>query len=143
MSNISILGVVIGSVTDIVSSAILGVILMSGAVPPDPNLAPEQYQHLIETAMLNDPKLFISQFIVGGVCSIFGGYLAARIAKSNELLNGGLASFLCVGNGIYTLLAGSSTLPIWLILLSIVVSPVFAITGGYLRLRFKNFPQGA
>ena len=44
--------------------------------------------------------LFISSPILGGLCSVLGGYVAARIAKHDELLKGELSSILCVASGL-------------------------------------------
>ena len=112
-------------------SSFFGVLIMSRVVPIS-EVAPEQYQWAIEQAMLNDSRLFLYSFVSGSFWSIFGGYLAARIAKRSELLNGALASCLCVGTGLYSLGAGHSAFPLWLQLLPLVTSPALALFGGYL-----------
>jgi len=40
--------------------------------------------------------------------SVLGGYVSARIAKHDELLNGALSSILCVGGGTYAVISGSA-----------------------------------
>ncbi|TAK61705.1 hypothetical protein [Methylobacter sp.] len=142
MRKISILGVVIGSVADIALSGVLGMAILSSAVPAT-NVSPEVYQQLTEQAMLNDLRLFFYVFLSGSACSILGGYIAAKIAKRAELLNGALASFLCVSFGIESLVSGGSSFPLWLELLSVILSPALATLGGYLCLNFKRVPENA
>ena len=43
-------------------------------------------------------------FLVGAACSVLGGYVAARIAKRDEILNTAVSSFLCVGMELYAML---------------------------------------
>ncbi|UGY17847.1 hypothetical protein HAP48_0010650 [Bradyrhizobium septentrionale] len=71
--------------------------------------------------------------ILGGLCSILGGYVSAHIAKHDETLNGALSSILCVGFGIYALVNGTGHL--WLHLLYLPLSPALGALGGYLRSR--------
>lgn len=137
LNKVSFKGVIIGSITDIVSSNILAVSLIIyvtftrqlAAIPKD------QIPNALQQILQNDPILFSIQFSVGAMCSVLGGYVAARIARKFELLNGALASFLCVGIGMYALISGAMSVPLWRQLLGFVVSPALATLGGYLRLR--------
>jgi hypothetical protein len=129
MPKVSVLGVVVGSVTDIVATAIHNAFLLSGTEVPS-RLSHDQYQRLVEQAMLNDWRLLASSFVGGGICSILGGYLAARIARRSELLNGVLASFLCVGSGVYAMDIGSTSFPAWILFVSDLLSAGLALLGG-------------
>ena len=40
---------------------------------------------------------------------MLGGYVSARIAARDEVLNGALASILCIGFGIYAVVKGTGT----------------------------------
>ena len=53
-----------------------------------------------------DTTLHSIQLALGLACSILGGYVAARIAKNGEVLNGALSSFLCILLGIYSAASG-------------------------------------
>jgi putative membrane protein (TIGR04086 family) len=53
-----------------------------------------------------DSILYSIQLTLGLACSILGGYVAARIAKHDEVLNGALSSFLCILLGIYSAASG-------------------------------------
>jgi CHASE2 domain-containing sensor protein len=127
----------VGAVTDIGSTAILSALLFFNRVPAA-NLSGDEYERAVEQAMLDNPVLFASQLLLGSACSVLGGYVAARIARRNELLNGGLSSFLCIGFGIQALYAGKSLLPLWLNVLWLPITPALAVLGGYICLRRKN-----
>jgi len=137
MKKISIKGVVIGSVTDIVATNILffpvGLYIAStrnfGVIPK------EQLSRALMETIQNDPRLFLMQWVIGGGCSMLGGYIAARIAKRNPLLNGALASFLCVSFSLYSLVIGNGAAMSMQHLSSLGVSPFLALCGGYLWLR--------
>jgi hypothetical protein len=66
-----------------------------------------------------------------------GGYISARIAKHDEILNGALAAWLCVGSGIYGMITQFSSGSRWEHLAALIFSPLLAALGGYLRLRQK------
>jgi hypothetical protein len=77
--------------------------------------------------------LFISSPILGGLCSVLGGYVAARVAKHDELLNGGLSSILCVASGVYALVSGSAGGHLWVQLMYLPLSVALGTLGGILR----------
>ncbi len=144
---VSILGFVIGSVVDIVGTNILGVFMtiyvmvsynLLQAATSSPTAVTAKVLDIFQT----DPVIFSVNFIVGAMFSILGGYIGAYIAKHDELLNGVLSSFLCVLSGIYALVTGSH--PLYLVLLEIlalIISPLLAMFGGYLRLKQKARKQ--
>lgn len=43
------------------------------------------------------------QLLLGALCSVLGGYVAARLAARSELVNGALSAFLCIAFGLYAL----------------------------------------
>jgi hypothetical protein len=75
------------------------------------------------------------------MCSVLGGYVAARIAKRGELLNGALSAYLCIGVGVYGMIAGHSAIPLWQHLVAFVGSPILGALGGYLWMRQSNGMQ--
>jgi hypothetical protein len=97
MNRISLKGVAIGNIADIVATYVVMLpliiyIVVSSGLPP--------------AEILKESTVFyVSYAILGGICSVLGGYVSARIAKHDELLNGALSSILCVGGGMY---AGSA-----------------------------------
>jgi hypothetical protein len=68
--------------------------------------------------------------------------VAAWLAKHDELLNGGLSSFLCVFLGIYTMVSGKDPSALWVQTLLLLASPVFALIGGEL-MRRQRLRRGA
>jgi fructose-specific phosphotransferase system IIC component len=68
----------------------------------------------------------------GMLCSILGGFVAARIAKRGALLNGALSAFLCVGFGVYALVSKTNTVSPWMHAAGFLLSPALGALGGYL-----------
>jgi hypothetical protein len=64
---------------------------------------------------------------------VFAGYLAALIAKQKELASGALSAWLWITVGMLSLFSRKLFLGIWLDLLSLLLSPVLGLIGGYLR----------
>jgi hypothetical protein len=75
--------------------------------------------------------------LAGLACSALAGYVAAWLAKHDELLNGGLSSFLCVLFALFQLRNGNNYYPLSVRVLLLIAAPAFAVFGGYLRLRQK------
>lgn len=140
MKKISIKGVVIGSVTDIVATNIVTIPLVVYVMTTSnlSTLPKDQLSNALVHTLQSDPALLSIQFFLGALCSVLGGFVAAWIAKRNEVLNGGLACFLCVGSGIYGLLFGSVTVPLWQHIVGFVTSPGLSALGGYLKMRTKR-----
>jgi hypothetical protein len=76
---------------------------------------------------------------------ILGGWVAARIAKRAEPLNGALSSFLCVALGILILRTGASSESTGAQILLLAAGPAMGLLGGhfrFLQVRSK-LPQNA
>ena len=129
MNRISLKGVVIGNIVDIVSTniAILPImiyILISSG--PFGDTADSITQVLKASTVFS-----VSSIILGALCSVLAGYISARIAKHDEVLNGALSSILCVAGGVYSAFSGSAALHLFLL----PVGPVLGALGGYLYSR--------
>jgi hypothetical protein len=90
MRSISIRAVLIGGISDIVLSNLLGIplaiyVISSGGLS---HLPKDQLQGAVVSAMHANPGLFAAQLGIGYVCSIAGGFIAAWITKGRRLLNG-------------------------------------------------------
>ena len=135
MSKVSMKGVVIGGVTDIVSSSILGIPLVVYVMSSLDlkRLPKDQVQPALVAAIHSNASFHAVHLLVGLVCSALGGYVAAWLAKHDEILNGALSSFLCIAIGIYSISAAVQHGQLWEQLLVLAASPVFALFGGYLR----------
>jgi putative membrane protein (TIGR04086 family) len=84
------------------------------------------------------PWLYGTQLLLGLACSVLGGYVAAWLAKHDELLNGGLSSLLCAAIGIYSIASGKDSHAPSVQVLMLISAPVCGFLGGYLRLRQRS-----
>jgi hypothetical protein len=130
MNRISLKGVAIGNIADILSTNIVVLplmmyILISSA--PSWNVAGSASQVLMASSVFR-----ASSTILGALCSVLGGYVSARIAKHHKVLNGALSSILCIGLGVYALLSGSAADHFGLHLAFLPLSPALGSLGGYL-----------
>jgi hypothetical protein len=140
MGKVSVKGVLIGGIVDVVTSVVVDLFfafyIMSklnlSRVPKD------QIGARMTAALHGNLPLYVGELLVGLACSALGGYIAARIAKHDELLNGLLSSFLCVALGIYTMASGKDTNALWLQILLLVASPACALLGGALMRRQRQ-----
>jgi putative membrane protein (TIGR04086 family) len=81
------------------------------------------------------PWLYRAQLLVGLACSVLGGYVAAWLAKQDELLNGALSFFLCVVIGSYSIASGKDSNAHWVQILILISAPLCGLFGGCLRVR--------
>jgi hypothetical protein len=127
MNRVSLKGVAIGNIADIASTyvvmlpLIIYLVFRSGLPPAE---------------IVKESTVFhVSYAILGGICSVLGGYVSARIARHDELLNGALSSILCVGGGMYAVISGNAANDLWLHLVFLPLSPTLGALGGFLRAR--------
>jgi hypothetical protein len=132
-ARVSIAGVVIGGITDLVSSSILGIPLVIYVMVKFDLLHAPGGPAAITSAIHSTGWLHGLELTIGLVCSVLGGYVAARIAKHDELLNGILSSFLCTAIGVYSISAGKDSQSKQVEILLLAASPLCALLGGYLR----------
>ena len=137
MNKISIKGIAIGGLLDVVLTNILALPLSMYVVVSSNVLSLPKAQQggAMIAAFHARPALLAIQYAIGVFCSILGGYVAARIAGRDELLNGALSSWLCIVSGIYGALSGTVHESIATTIFWFVISPVVSAAGGYLRLR--------
>ncbi|HET6762278.1 MAG TPA: hypothetical protein VFH27_01370, partial [Longimicrobiaceae bacterium] len=65
----------------------------------------EQQTDALVALMHASPGLQAASMAVGCLCSVLGGYVAARIAGRSHVLHGALSSYLCMAFGIAALFA--------------------------------------
>ena len=134
---VSILGVFVGGVVDVASSVLAGLpfaLYSTFKLDPSKRIGPHSSEAVSAAIHANVP-LYFAQLMVGLLCSVLGGYVAAAIAKRHEHLNGTLSCYLCVIMGIVGMILGLGKDPLWLQGLMLVASPALAFAGGDLRLR--------
>jgi hypothetical protein len=136
MKSVSWKGVLIGGVFDIVVSSLLSGAVFIGFFFAFRNGLSGSVADQIKE-LLADRTVVLTSMLVGGAVSIAAGYISASIARRAELLNGALSSFLCVAEGLYSLVghAGMAVTPQSVLL--ILLSPALGLVGGYLRRRHR------
>jgi hypothetical protein len=137
MRVLSLKGILLGGIADIVATNIAAfpLIIVAATRVNTAGLPKAEQSKALVTAMQASFGLQVSGWILGGLCSVLGGYIAARLAKRGEVVNGALSAYLCVGLGIYSWVSGSAPVPAWQHLVAFVGSPALGALGGYLRLR--------
>lgn len=137
---VSLKGVMIGGIVDILSSSLLGMPFTAYALSKvDLAHTPkDQLGHAIAAVSHSTPWLYGTQLLIGVAGSVLAGYVAAWLAKHDELLNGTLSSFLCVAIGIYSIASGKDSHAHWVQLLMLIGAPVCGFLGGYLRFRQRR-----
>ncbi|HEY9480123.1 MAG TPA: hypothetical protein VIP79_08525 [Gemmatimonadaceae bacterium] len=135
MRKISIPGVLVGGVVDIIATNLLMIpVVFAAADMADlTSVAREQAAPIIMGALHAHPTLLLSAFLGGAAASVLGGYVAARIAKRSYLWNGALSAYLCVGSSIYALLTGhGGSIPLWQHIAFLPLSPALGALGGWI-----------
>ncbi len=130
---VSMVAVALGGITDVVASTIFSIPLLIYVMVKYEVGRGAQSSAAIVSSIHSNAWLYGVQLGIGLGCSSLGGYIAARIAKHDELLNGTLSSFLCTLIGIYSLMSGKDSQPLVVKCLLLIAAPVFALLGGYLR----------
>jgi hypothetical protein len=133
---VSFKGVLLGGIVDIVATNIVSLPVIAVALGRTNlvQLPPSERTEALMAIIKAGVALYVLLAALGALCSVLGGYVAAIIAKRNEILNGALSSYFCVGMGIVTLMLGKEQIPVWLHILLLPLSPALAGLGGYLRL---------
>ncbi len=97
------------------------------------NLSEEgRRQALLNT--LQEPRYLLFGGLLGLSATVFGGYVAARVAQVAPLLNAACVGLLSVLVGLFSI--GSS--PLWFSFIGIVLTPPAAIAGGVLWRRSQT-----
>lgn len=132
---VSFKGIAIGGITDVVLSGILGIPLSIYVISTQGllGLPKDQLGIAAVEAIHSNVGLYSVQLFIGLSCSIFGGYIAAWLAKHDEILNGVLASWLCVGIGVYSLVFGKASDSVPLHFALVAITPICYALGAYLR----------
>ena len=136
MKRISLKGVAIGNIADIVSTnVILLPVIIYIVASSTSGSSPDHGAGSAAEILRGSTAFLASSSVLGGICSVLGGYVSARIAKRDEVLNGSLSSILCVCSGVYGLISGTAADHLWLHLVYLPLSPALGALGGFLRSR--------
>jgi len=136
MKRVSIKGIAIGIFCDLFLSLILGIGLTIAFV--DSSLINQPPERL-ESALLklsNSYLYLITCLVLGIMVTVFGGYIAARIAKQAQYINSGLVGLAGIIIGIFM----ADGLPLWYSIISSLSIIPAALLGGYFA-RVSHSPQ--
>lgn len=140
MRRIAVRSVIVGGVVDVFASSFLGAVsvvfvllLLSIAHTPA-----DRTSGIVSDVVRGNPWYLAAQLVIGGACSVLGGYIAARLARHDERLNGALSSFACVGSGIVALAVGYDRQQAVLEIAMLPLAPLLGFAGGYLRERQRR-----
>jgi hypothetical protein len=137
VKRISIKGALVGGVLDVVLSGLVGIPLVIFVLATSNLLQTPRAQlsGAITAYIHARPGLHLTELVLGAACTVLGGYISAVIAKHDESLNGLLASLVCVGVGVFSVVTGRQHGG------AIELAGLFGLTlacgalGGYLRAR--------
>ncbi len=133
MRRVSIKGVLIGGIVDIVSTTIFGLVVLGVAGAILGSRTPHVDIGGATQSLAANPGVSATLWAAGALASVFGGYVAARLAKHDELLNGALSAYLCVFSGVFELATMGSRDRMWPGILMLPISPCLGLLGGYLQ----------
>jgi MFS family permease len=133
MKKVSIKAVVLAGIFDVVLTNLLAipVLVIDGIRIEIWKLPKNQQAQAMLDAFQSNSGIYTAGLILGALASIIAGYIAARIARREPLLNGALSAWLCVASGVYAMVQPNSPLPVWAHLLFLPLSPAFGAIGGY------------
>lgn len=132
---VSFVSIVTGGITDVVASSVLALPVVIYVTVKYDLLHSAKGSAAIASSIDSSAWLYGVQLGIGLACSVLGGYVAARMAKRDELLNGVLSSFLCTAIGVYSVMSGKDSQSLVVQTFLLAAAPVFALLGGYLRQR--------
>ena len=129
MSSISIKGIIIGALVDFAGSRVVGIVLvavlaMSGGIDDSQNAA----------SAFEAGKFRTAAVALSCLATVLAGYVAARVAKRGELINGTLCTFSSVALTIFGF-GYDSDQRLVRDFIELAVIPLAGLLGGYLRLR--------
>jgi hypothetical protein len=120
-----------GVITDIVSTYILGTILLF--IILFKRYGPEIPEEAFQNVALMDNNLLWFAFL-GTVCTVIGGYVGSRMAGSEEIRHGGWVGALSLIFSVYLQLNTESdqVYPQWFTIISVALVIPAGVLGGYI-----------
>ena len=134
MNRISVKAVFFAGILDIVLTNVLAFpIVVAAAISVGAWKLPKAQQaSAMSDAMIHNTGLYVSGMLLGSLASVVAGYVAARIARKEPLLNGALSAWLCLASGVYAMLQPNSPIPLWMHVAFLPLSPALGALGGHL-----------
>jgi hypothetical protein len=134
MNGRAVAGVIVGGIVDILATNLFAMPVALWALLKYHLLGLPDAAQTLGHVVVADPAIATTMWFLGAAASVLGGYTAAVIARRRELLTGALSAYLCTAFGIAALVHDTSGTPLVLHVISLLVSPVLGLLGGYLRL---------
>jgi hypothetical protein len=137
MRRLAIRSIIVGGLVDVFASNFFGtisqvvVLLILSIRHTSLEDAPAATRAIVAGSAL----FFAAQLVIGALCSVLGGYIAARLARHDERLNGAFSSVLSVVSGIVVIAIGHNPEHFIQHVLILPLKPIFGYAGGYLRER--------
>lgn len=145
MHRLSIRSILVGGLIDVFVSSLLGavsvvfVLLLLSVAHTNPDSTPAVTDGIVH----GNPIFIGAQVVIGALCSFLGGYIAARLARHDEKLNGAVSSVLSVASGLIAIAMGHNPDQLVIQIVSLPLKPLFGFAGGAYRLaqvRAKRAP---
>lgn len=132
LKRLSFLSIIIGIIVDMVGTMIASSIFAVIYVMAN-------HIDISNIKVLYTSNLFVSlNMIIGAIFSIFGGFVAARIAKQSKLIHSVIIGTTCELTGLFSILSGNSVLPSWYHVLAFIITIPLTLCGGLLAIKFKK-----
>jgi hypothetical protein len=133
MVPVSPVGVLIGGGVQMATSFVASMLLLAATRSLNlSHVASDQKTATIMAYYRTHPTEYALSLGVGSLCSVLGGYVAARIANQAPMLNGTLSAYLCVIIGLFGVLRPGHGVPRWQHALFLPFGVVMGGLGGYL-----------
>ncbi len=131
---ISIKAIILGNVADILGTnlTMIPLLVYIASIHGVSSLQMGQLNNILSTGSVHYTSLFL-----GGTMSIFGGYVAARVAKFKEYLHGALSALLCVLSGVFGIFHGDGA-SLFSHFFYLVLSPTLGILGAYFYIKTRG-----
>ena len=129
MDSVSIKGILLGSLFDLVMTVVIGIVLvfvLTASNGGDADLG---------MAAMYSAEWLAFQVVVGFALTVIAGYLAAWIAGRGEMINGTLCAVFTTAIMIPMMAGQSLPWPMTIIVILCILTPLFGLLGGYLRWR--------
>ncbi len=140
MNRLSAKAVIVGGLIDVLCSGFFDVLLVSIFMARHGVLhaVGRQAHAAAASAMQASTPTQAAVLLIGLGSSTVGGFIAARLAGRNELVNGGCSAFLYILIGVLSISSGRESRSLTVQIIALVASPIFGLLGGYLELARKQ-----
>ena len=141
-SKLSFKAILLGAVVDIAGSFLMGLLVLAAAalVVDTAGLVGPARTAAVLAAVRTRQEFYAMALLLGALCSVGGGYLAARIATRRPVAHGAWSAVLCVALSLLMMLGGDEVTSPALHLMFFGISPLLGALGGYWQGRRDRGP---